>query len=398
MGVVRSYENVVDRSSSGEIRKASTYRRSFTVRVDSPDTSMVDISKSPGINYGDQHPDDSSCIVTSVETEASNDSMLIFTVSFNYTRPESSEIVGGSAPSEGVDPNGIPDPNKIPEGTFAGSSSLSTTTLATTNSYKSNFGPGVGTVSGQIIRLSNGRPYTSGVDVFYSSEEIKYTNYFFDFQDVLKLNMLINKSNNAVWPVGANAEEYGTLAWKVVSVGWGYRQQSANQSTLRFYEVSITLQRSGLFDFDPDVHILQGWPQDIADLVKNNKVKIPRRIPQIISAGFQYLIENPFLEPGADFLTNLVPIMVPITYLDCDGQPLDPKDLNQDGPNCQQFPAFEQTTEELPLDIEGKVCKPGDEEAKPARIVPWVEDAPLVDFEAFFGPGPPFAPKAGPLP
>ena len=51
---------------------------------------------------------------------------------------------------------------------------------------------GVGEVQGDIIRLSNGRPYTSGVDVTYALEEIKYTNYFFDFQDVAKLNMLIN--------------------------------------------------------------------------------------------------------------------------------------------------------------------------------------------------------------
>ena len=399
MAVVRSYENVVERSASGEIRKSPTYRRTFTVRADSPDTSIVDISQSPGISYGDKHPDDPSCVVTSVEVEAAGDSMLIFSVSFNYTRPDAIEIVGGSEPVPGSDVNAIPDPLQPPAGFFSGSSALSVSTQATTNSYTLQLGPGVGEVQGDIIRLSNGRPYTSGVDVTYALEEIKYTNYFFDFQDVAKLNMLINKSNDAVWPVGASQEEYGALAWKVMSVGWAYRQQSAGQNTIRFYEVNITLQRSGLFDFEPDTHILQGWPAEIADLVKNGTIKIPRRMPQIISAGFQEKVDNPFLNPGADFLTNVQPIMIPIRYLGCDGQPLDPKVLNDNDDKCQQFPAFEQTTEEVPLDVDGKACEKGDENGwkKVARIVPWVEDAPLVNFEAFFGSGPPYAPKAGPI-
>ena len=84
MAVVRSFENVVDRSSTGEIRRVPTYKRTFTVRCDDPDTSMVDIAKAPGIGYGDAHPHDKSCFVTTVDVDADGDSMLIYTVSYGY--------------------------------------------------------------------------------------------------------------------------------------------------------------------------------------------------------------------------------------------------------------------------------------------------------------------------
>ena len=58
MAVVTNFENVVARSSTGEIREAPTYKRTFTVRCDNPDTSMVDIANAPGIKYGDPHPHD----------------------------------------------------------------------------------------------------------------------------------------------------------------------------------------------------------------------------------------------------------------------------------------------------------------------------------------------------
>ena len=77
MAVVNSYENVVARSSSGEIRNSPTYNRTFTVRCDNPDTSMVDIANAPGISYGDPHPHDASCFVTNVDVDADGDSMLI---------------------------------------------------------------------------------------------------------------------------------------------------------------------------------------------------------------------------------------------------------------------------------------------------------------------------------
>ena len=66
------------------------------------------------------------------------------------------------------------------------------------------------------------------------------------------------------------------------------------QTTLRG---KYNLAKKWPFDFaQPDTHILQGWPAEIADLVKNGTIKIPRRMPQIISAGFQEKVDNPFRE------------------------------------------------------------------------------------------------------
>ena len=382
MAVVNNYENVVARSSSGEIRNAPTYQRTFTVRCDNPDTSMVDIANAPGITYGAPHPHDASCFVTSVDVDADGDSMLIYTVSYTYTRPVDDLSVTGGTPFNpsggggggGQNPNTPPDPMQIPEGYWSGSSTLETKQMA--------YLP----ITGGILRLTNGRPVTSGVTVDYANEQITLTNSYGDWGSVQKIGSCVDCMNSDTWPVGGDPDIYGYWAWKITGFNWAFKQQVSDQSRLEYFEVTVTLQRKALEDSDINIHDLQGWP------AAANLTKIPGWFPRVVSAGFQ---ERAAVPGGRKA------IQVPIEYLDCKGNviPTDELPGNEDceGTPNPQWPAFENTTEEVPLDRSGKSLDPEDIDAKAAIIVPWTEQNTPVSFTELFGNGPPYAPKKGPL-
>jgi hypothetical protein len=372
MAVVNNYENVVARSSSGEIRNSPTYKRTFTVRCDDPDTSMVDIANAPGIKYGDPHPHDASCFVTTVDVDADGDSMLIYTVSYSYTRPVGDLSVTGGTPTDpnaGGGGNTPPDPLQIPDGFWAGSSTLET--------KQSGYLPH----TQSPMRMTNGRPITSGVLLDYASEQITMTNYYGDWASVQKIASSVDCMNDDTWPVGSDAAAYGYWAWKIMACNWSFKQQSSEQTRLEYYEVQVTLQRKDREPSDINIHDLQGWP------AAANLSVMPGWFPRIVAAGFQ---ERAAVPGGRK------PIQVPIEYKDCDGNPLDPSTF-PDNENCTQYPAFENTTEEVPLDRAGKSLDPDDIDAKAAIIVPWTEQKEPISFTSLFGDGPPYAPKKGPL-
>ena len=382
MAVVNNYENVVARSSSGEIRNSPTYKRTFTVRCDDPDTSMVDIADAPGIKYGDPHPHDASCFVTTVDVDADGDSMLIYTVSYSYTRPVGDLSVTGGTPTDpaggGTDKNTPPDPLKIPEGYWTGGSALETRQSSTTRGY--------GDVSGEAIRMTNGRPMTSGVVMDFASEQIVLTNYYTSWDDVANIGLNVDRMNGEAWPTSATNTAYGPLAWKIVGYNWSFKQQTSDQQRLEYYEVQVTFKRSILWKYKDGIHILQGFPPAIENNIKAGTVGIPATLPMIASAGFQ--------EIGDD--GELSSINVNIKYFNCQGDPVDPAniptdpDQDPDGP-CAAFPRKEPTTEEMPLDKDGKACPP---DTPGTIIVPWTEEYPLADFTKLFGNGPPYKPKA----
>lgn len=374
MAVVNNYENVVARSSSGEIRNSPTYKRTFTVRCDSPDTSMVDIANAPGISYGDPHPHDASCFVTNVDVDADGDSMLIYTVSYSYTRPVNDLSVTGGTPTPsgggGGSGNTPPDPLQIPEGYWTGGSGIESRNSPVTQGWGAN--PGV------VIRMTNGRPYTSGVVVDYATEQISMTNYYSDWGSVAKLSNAVDALNNDTWPVGYDTDTYGPMAWKVISVNWSFKQQVSQQNRLEYYEVQVTLQRKERQAYTDGIHIRVGWPGvAIAQNV------IPGWLPQIPSAGYQ---EN-------DGTGKLIDIVKDVQYYECDGSKMDPPE--DDTPGCQQYPRKEPVTEEMPLDKDGFAVRPGNTNC--AIIVPWTERYPDTLFADLFGNGPPYAPKKGPL-
>lgn len=392
MAVVKNYENVVDRSSSGEIRQSPTYKRTFTVRCDDPDTSMVDIANAPGIKYGDPHPHDASCFVTTVDVDADGDSMLIYTVSYSYTRPVNELSVTGGTPEDPEDPtqdpNTPPDPLKIPEGYWTGGSTLETRQSSTTRGY--------GDVSGEAIRMTNGRPLTSGVVMDFASEQIVLTNYYTSWRDVANIGLNVDRMNKEVWPTTATNIAYGPLAWKIVGYNWSFKQQTSAQQRLEYYEVQVTFKRSILWKYKADKHILQGFPGDIETAIKAGSVGIPATLPMIASAGFQESVYPKLLNGNEDFSKDPIgvsPIQTKVKYFNCDGEEVENPNgegVDPDSP-CAEFPYYENTTEEMPLDKNGKAVTP---KTPGTIIVPWTEEYPLADFTKLFGNGPPYKPKA----
>ena len=394
MAVVRSFENVVARSSSGEIRNSPTYKRTFTVRCDNPDTSMVDIASHPGIKYGDPHPHDASCFVTAVDVDADGDSMLIYSVNYTYTRPVGDLSVTGGTPTDpssgggSPNPNTPPDPLKIPEGYWTGGSALETRQSSTTRGY--------GDVSGQAIRMTNGRPLTSGVVMDFASEQIVLTNYYTSWSDVANIGLNVDRMNKEVWPTNATNTAYGPLAWKVVGYNWSFKQQTSDQQRLEYYEVQVTFKRSILWKYKDGIHILQGFPSDIETAIKAGSVGIPATLPMIASAGFQELTYPKLLNGNEDYTkdpTGISPIQTKVRYFNCDGDEVENPNgtgVDPDSP-CAEFPYYENTTEEIPLNKYGKAVPPN---TPGTIIVPWTEEYPLADFTKLFGNGPPYKPKA----
>ncbi|MGI9458858.1 MAG: hypothetical protein ACR2NF_02575 [Pirellulales bacterium] len=402
MAVVNNYENVVARSSSGEIRNSPTYKRTFTVRCDNPDTSMVDIANAPGISYGDPHPHDASCFVTNVDVDADGDSMLIYTVSYSYTRPVGDLSVTGGTPTDpnsgggSPNPNTPPDPLKIPDGYWSGGSNLETRQSPVTT-------------TGKTIRMTNGRPFTSGLPTDFASEQIVMTNFYESYDDVSKIGESVDKMNKSLWPVGSEVKVYGPLAWKIVSFNWSFKQQTSEQQRLEYYEVSVTLQRSTLELFNENTMQILGWPDDWTapngngpdgkPTLKPVNNRIPSHFPKIVSAGFR---EKYYKDPEIGVIpvfVGLRDITTDVVYYGCDGSPIDPDKIptdpgqDPDGP-CDQFPRKEPTTEEMPLDLIGRQVPP---DTEGVMVIPWMEDIEPVDFVDLFGNGPPYAPKKGPL-
>ena len=392
MAVVNNYENVVARSSSGEIRNSPTYKRTFTVRCDNPDTSMVAIANAPGITYGAPHPHDASCFVTNVDVDADGDSMLIYTVSYTYTRPVNDLSVTGGTPSDpsggSVNKETPPDPLQIPEGYWTGSSTLETRQSPVTT-------------TGEQIRMTNGRPYTSGIPTDFAAEQIVMTNSYASWDDVAKIGRCVDKMNSTTWPVGTEETTYGPLAWKIMSFNWSFKQQTSEQQRLEYYDVSVTLQRVTLNAFDSDHMKLIGWPDALVNKDANGKVtgpkgnRFPAHLPQISNTGFREKYYKPDAV-GQPVLAGLRDITTDIVYYNCDGEEIDPPndpDEDENSP-CVKFPRKEPTTEEMPLDLLGRAVPP---DTKGSIIIPWMEDITPIDFTELFGNGPPYAPKKGPL-
>ena len=421
MAVVNNYENVVARSSSGEIRNAPTYQRTFTVRCDNPDTSMVDIANAPGITYGAPHPHDASCFVTNIDVDADGDSMLIYTVSYTYTRPVGNLSITGGTPSGGGggggdggegggDGNTPPDPLKIPQGYWSGSCVLQQE------------------MKQAGVTMTNGRAYTSGIPVDYSSPQIKMTNFYSTFEDVERIIDSVDMLNIHSW------QRQPGGCWKIVDVNWSFKEQSSEQERLEYFEVTATLQSAKSILYDGYKHDLQNWPCQFdptayaldagGTVVKNPDETyngptstgpddssyeswffIPGWFPQIPSAGFQELIfedsnDNPLIRP------ELRPIMTNIVYRNCAGEEIPYEDMEKgeqsDNAPCE-WPKEEPTTEEQPLTWEGRRYLPGSGRPlreEPAIVIPWTEQSVYfaIDFVDLFGGGPPFPPRPGPLP
>jgi hypothetical protein len=95
MAVVGTVEHIG--TFSGEHRSGVTYDRSFTVRVSTPDTPLLEIAQAPGVRLGDHHPADAWVICKSFDVKPRGGAELLFTVSFKYAPPELADDGGAAA-------------------------------------------------------------------------------------------------------------------------------------------------------------------------------------------------------------------------------------------------------------------------------------------------------------
>lgn len=87
MSVVAVIETAKGTGVSGKYGESFTFTRKWLIRVDSPDTSRVEIAQAPGVAFGDGHPDAATHLAMEFDcTEASGDGM-IWEITVRYYMP-----------------------------------------------------------------------------------------------------------------------------------------------------------------------------------------------------------------------------------------------------------------------------------------------------------------------
>jgi hypothetical protein len=342
MAVVKSWEDVTERKSTGEIRGQTTYTRSFTVRVDSPNTSLADIRSAPGIWYGDMHPDDQTVYVINIEVSADGDSMMIYKVVFQYGIVER-EGVMAQPEEEDKNPAKPPSINKVPLDAWSGSSSLYSEGSATCS-------------NGQYIRNTAG-VVLPGVQIEKVEQQLDMKMYF-DEQDripAMKLGSLLGQINMNPWPL-ADGSLGRQGEWRFSGMSWSWEQQAAYTTQdgvdlpakLTYYVLNITLSRKEGMKFDDERMDYQGEEFDYSDYDQ----WVTPWIPWIVSQGYmEYSKKTP----------NRVPIMQPIEYKDCQGNDVTPPSGSPNTP-CE-WPLMEPVSEPQPLNLDGYQCDKYEEAA-----------------------------------
>jgi hypothetical protein len=86
MGIVSCEELPKGRTLSGKSQETDAYTRSFLVRVDALDESLIDISNAPGISVkeSDAHPENASIVALEYDVKCVHDSGLLWQVDFKY--------------------------------------------------------------------------------------------------------------------------------------------------------------------------------------------------------------------------------------------------------------------------------------------------------------------------
>jgi len=380
MAVVQSYESIADRSASGVIRESPTYRRAFIVRVDHPATSLKEIAAAPGINYGDAHPDDPTCYVTSVDVSAKGDSMMLYQVDFQYGLSTAETVSGGAKAAEdaGEGGGGVPPPNPLalPYDLWSGTSSLYNVRKQVD-------------VESQKITNTAGTPIAGGVEVQRAELQL-VLNKFYAFNDFASLAahcFLVGAINGTAWPGASATAGSVPYGWRLSGASWNFRQQVSDTAVLNYYEGVFTFSYRQPMPWDATrmrySSALDGYPQKYAESW------VSPWNPWLASKGYTEL------KDGGNFLnaSDRVPIEQDVKYYKCDGTEIAPP---QDGDNSPcEWPTKEPVSEPAALNVSGKAAT----QASPPAIViaDMINADMIVDFHAIFG-SPPTNPPTPPQP
>jgi len=230
MAIVWTRETVKDRVISGKSGDGNVYRRSFLVRTDDPVQSQAEIVNSCGVAFGDPHPDDGACVLQTFDCKPVDDSGLLYSVSFEYSKPDLQD--------PGENPGSMPGLTP----TWSGSSSVTT-------------GPVFKDVFGDMILNSAGDPL-EGLEMEKAEFRLTCTQYFTSHTTwVNGAREYTNTTNSAEWNGGAAGE------WKCQGSSAKLNIDNSNQQVVVYWEVTIEFAyRKGGWDLRP-------WDIGFAQLV-----------------------------------------------------------------------------------------------------------------------------------
>lgn len=365
MAIIGYFENASDRQSSGNIRETPEYSRAFTVRVDDPNTSLLDIAAAPGIHYGDVHPEDESVYVTNVEVTAEGDSLLIYKVRYTYSIVTAEAVSGGASAAANAAAGGAggsappPDPLSLPVDYWSGTSSL----------YQQET---FQDAAGNPLVNTAGTPFPRGASRDKVEQQLTLTRSYAINQYGLMMQHcgFVGYVNSTAWPGTGDGSEIGW--WRLSGSNWAFREQSSGGVRLPYYEATFNFSYRRGLTFDASKMVWLGGN----GIQANYGSKVPPWAGMVPSMGYDELAQA----PNAMFPKMVrTPIMRAIEYRNCAGAPITPPAGDPNDP-CE-WPIAEEVTEPQPLDIDGRLCAAG----KPPALI-LINTLPgVVDFHTHFG-------------
>lgn len=174
MAIVDCIEIARSRGVSGKYRETSTYVREWLIRVDHPNTSLVDIVNANGVSYFDPHPDDASCYALEYDCQCADEGGLFYKNTVRYYVPPAEQWPEGSSPDQPDQPSWVQIPGdqwSAAASTITGPATRDKDNKPITNSAKDPIG-GIEKDEAEF-RLTLVRTYT---DLSWASQAQQYTN------------------------------------------------------------------------------------------------------------------------------------------------------------------------------------------------------------------------------
>jgi len=206
MGIVGTIEVASGRGVSGKYRETFTYTRTFMVRLDDPQTSMVVVSNAPGVSYLDGHPDDPACVAQEFDCQAVDETGLYYKVVVRYF-----------VPSVEQQNQQNPTPGELPADVWSAGGSVTT---------------------GPCTRDKDDKPIVNaakdpidGLEREYVEWRLTLTRAYPDIGWTEKANKYSNTVNSSAWSGGE------PRSWKCQFNSASKRTENSDGVTLTYWEV-----------------------------------------------------------------------------------------------------------------------------------------------------------------
>jgi hypothetical protein len=239
MGVVWSKEVPRGRQVTGNRNEGAVYTREFLVRVNSPATSLIDITNSPGLAYGDKHPDDQTVFLDSYSGKPADDSGLLYLCSYEYRKQDPQDQAAENA-GGGDQPGGLDFRPPV----WGGTSSVVTRPI-----YKD--------IDGDTMTNSAGEPLED-LEAEQAEEKLTLTQYYLTHGEWMGLaRSYTNAVNEDLWNGGA------ARTWKCQGCSKKLNIENRNGVTVIYWEVTWE------FAYKADEWTLKPWDIGFHQLVNS---------------------------------------------------------------------------------------------------------------------------------